>query len=465
MSSSRGFCRILFSVLCSMSSVVGLALAQEPPRDPAVTETPVSTVAPELGSAIESWPFYLALQQGERGPLCLVHPVAGPGPMIDPIDPDLVEQSQDGMRIAYPARIRGKWQVIVDQKPAFEKHVPVVARPRFSPDGSHLAFIAQKQGKEYVVLDGEPGPLFDAISRKSGLTFDSTGTRFAYVARRRAKWVVVIDGAPGKECEDVCIFPPLQFDAGGEHVFYVTKQSGWDVPVLDGQEGAPLERVGECHLSPVGGRYACVVAIGFKRRMLLDGQLGPEYDQIRCPSFSPDGRHLAYFGIRGGKPLLVVDGQESGEHGTPSAEGILFSPDGLRTAFATQVDSRWQAVVGGEGGPFYDNLLARTPCFSEDGAHVGYVGLTREGAYVSVVDGVETGAPVRGVAPESILACFAGSTWHVAHPSPDGTRVVVDGVAGPGYERVLMPIQHTSDGISYFAIREGTLFRVTQSLH
>ncbi len=42
----------------------------------------------------------------------------------------------------------------------------------------------------------------------------------------------------------------------------------------------------------------------------LDGVEGTNYREIRCLTFSPDGRRLAYGAVRGDKCLVIVDGRE-----------------------------------------------------------------------------------------------------------------------------------------------------------
>jgi len=86
-----------------------------------------------------------------------------------------------------------------------------------------------------------------------------------------------------------------------------------------------------------GCRLAIVTALGDKQLVLLDGQAGPEYDEI-CegdPVFSPDGKCVAYTARKGDKWLVVVDGQAG-----PEYDGIACGPVFLKHGTAEYISQR-----------------------------------------------------------------------------------------------------------------------------
>jgi roadblock/LC7 domain-containing protein len=65
--------------------------------------------------------------------------------------------------------------------------------------------------------------------------------------------------------------------------------------------------------------------------VVVDGQPGPEYDEVWCPVFSQDGKRVAYASKKDAKWLVVVDGQPG-----PDYDWIIdmeFSPDGKSVAY------------------------------------------------------------------------------------------------------------------------------------
>jgi hypothetical protein len=102
-----------------------------------------------------------------------------------------------------------------------------------------------------------------------------------------------------------------------------------------------------------------------KKRVVVDGEEGKEYDRVDSPFFlffSPDSKRVAYRARRGDKMFVVVDGEEGKEYdgvGSP-----FFSPDSRRVAYlAGRGDGDGDkmfvgfVVVDGEEGKEYDDFL------------------------------------------------------------------------------------------------------------
>lgn len=118
----------------------------------------------------------------------------------------------------------------------------------------------------------------------------------------------------------------------------------------------------------------------------MDGHADPEFDAIFNPSFSPDGKHLAYAAVQGERFhrqwALVVDGQ-AGE-GHSQIGNWAFSPDGKHLAYVAQVGGvpnphefgqlfdpfwggKWAVVLDGQAGTEYSVILPGTLLLGSDG--------------------------------------------------------------------------------------------------
>jgi len=98
-------------------------------------------------------------------------------------------------------------------------------------------------------------------------------------------------------------------------------------------------------ISFVGAHLAWGEARGRKCRMLIDGQVGPEYDGISFVVFSPDGKRLAYAATRGREGFVVVDGKEGPKYpGLALGSEPTFRPDGSVEYVAAKDDGFYRVV-------------------------------------------------------------------------------------------------------------------------
>ena len=231
-----------------------------------------------------------------------------------------------------------------------------------------------------------------------------------------------------------------------------------------GVRSAPL-------FSPDGRRMAYKVALPEKTRaIVVDGQVGPEVDQITDDTtvFSPDSRYLAYVAQKGKKQFLVLDGQMGAEY--DEVYGITFSPSGKRWAAVARnakqsfllVDGtavldfdfftwprlyvtddhvsctimkgdKYALAVDGMTGPFCDDLDPSFVKMNADGRRYGYRA-RRDGRWTLALDGKE------GQGCDGILTWdFSPDGAHVACAIKRGEKfaMLLDGVAaGPEFDRI-----------------------------
>ena len=316
--------------------------------------------------------------------------------------------SPDGKRVAYAARKGKKWSVVVDgqagpQYDGFGKGALI-----FSPDGKRVAYVAKKGDKWFVVVDGQSGPEYDGIL-EGGLIFSPDGKRVAYGALKGDKWHVVVDGQAGPEYEGI-LQGTLIFSPDGKRESYIAKKhcrvvNKWAkngmwvdkwVAVVDGQAGPEYDEICERPVfSPDGKR----VAYGAINRpfgedeeclAVIDGHPGQKYYRVAGLTFSPDGERMAYRAIKGDKSFVVIDNQ-AGPNYYMIREGPVFSPDGKRVAYsAVNADVRFFkqfVVVDGQAGPEYESIGIGTIIFSSDGSHISYVAGKGAEGVVAIDDG------------------------------------------------------------------------------
>ncbi|MEX2215238.1 MAG: hypothetical protein WD768_13985 [Phycisphaeraceae bacterium] len=193
-------------------------------------------------------------------------------------------------------------------------------------------------------------------------------------------------------------------------------------------------------VSPSNRRIAFVILRDGLRYAVLDGVEGKPYRRIGGLVFSPDSSRLSYIAKRSdGKVLVVVDEKESEDFDALGRGPATFSPDGKRLAFAGLREGKWRVLIDGEAGEAYEAIGAIL--FSPDSKRVAYPAL-KEGKWRAVVDGQEHAA-VTEIGRNEII--FSPDSKHVAYAAIDGNQqnMMVDGIPG-----------RTFDGITGFGFSE-----------
>ena len=174
-------------------------------------------------------------------------------------------------------------------------------------------------------------------------------------------------------------------------------------------------------------------------------QQGAKYDGVKYLEFSSDGAHLAFFGQRGSKWVLVLDGQERSPEYV-DVTPVVFQPHGTSWAYgACAMDQSCQLVVDGRAtGEAYEQVSF--PQYSLDGKRIAYLSETKE-KWTPVVDGKPLGPPAEaysywGFSPNGAHFFVCGDVKKV------GWTYVLDGHPGPGFS-VVGPIAFSNDGKDY----------------
>lgn len=397
--------------------------------------------------------FFLGLAASATRSGCRVAKVAGnildgftvrvdgkPGPRYEMIAKETPVFSDDGRSVAYAVRRLGDWMWVVNgvEGPAFpeltatsfafsadgrrhayvgiprfrqstlivdgkiqaegtwEDTMPWDAAPLFSADGSRLAYVEARRSekKMRVNLDGKPGPWYNGIAICTSLGFGAFGTssgELSGAAAERAR--------PG-------VFS-MHFSADSRRFAYGMFEAGQSGLIVDGRQIGLHEAYGfDFVFSPDARDYATMMWDG-KKRWILSGKSDPmeiEFILDWSLTYSPDSRHLAFFGTREGKQAIWLDGKPAPcdipFEDCLNGKVICFSPDSKRLAFLVRTETTMHWIVDGKADPgakFIGSNL--TLDFSPDSRHYAYAATDAVGEEVRVVlDGV-----VR--AKHAVIAC------------------------------------------------------------
>jgi hypothetical protein len=305
-----------------------------------------------------------------------------------------------------------------------------------------------------------------------------SGLAVADIASRGSERTLSIDGVARSAYRHIAAF---SFSELGSHFAFaeVSAETGIATLVIDDAE-FPLEPrqqiVSGPHLSPDGGRWACVLRERDDVFVRTAERLAGPYQDVRSVTFSRDGRRMGVVAKVRGFWTVIVDDREvsSGDDAGP----VVFDRSGRHVAASIKGGSMWHVMRDETVGDGHLGIAAGSLVFSRDGARLGFAaGSSAEGRYV-VVDG--TPSPLwSDVSVDSSLfspdgrhtACWVSSrgSWRllvddtvatsdVSRPglvtfSEDGRhlaftewvgrngpwRVVCDGVPGPLFDEVGIP--------------------------
>ena len=222
-----------------------------------------------------------------------------------------------------------------------QRRLAIVSQPAevlISNDLEHVAVIDQHGRKQRLTVDGKIGPESDTIQfvKHDGPLFSRRGVPVLYARADCGRWRFVSNGVPGPECD------------------------AWTNLTSGGTDRTTIAYT--------------AVEVSRKAFVAIDGQPGPTYADVSCPTISPDGTRIAYVAYTRQGPhrkyILVIDGRAGPEYdeiAIPSS-GIwsVFSPDSTRTAFVARFGLGWRVVTDGKPGPAYDEIAPDSLSFSRD---------------------------------------------------------------------------------------------------
>jgi hypothetical protein len=137
----------------------------------------------------------------------------------------------------------------------------------------------------------------------------------------------------------------------GALVFQSNRDGNWEVHSMmppygfvrrlthdDGPDGEPA-------LSPDGGRVAYVHDGDLYVRSSMGGEGHKVADAAAWPTWSPDGKSIAYEAGFEGRNGIAVAGRGKGEHGAPGDRHPAWSPNGNTIAYECLVGDHWHICL------------------------------------------------------------------------------------------------------------------------
>jgi Tol biopolymer transport system component/predicted Ser/Thr protein kinase len=321
--------------------------------------------------------------------------------------------SRDGSRLVFE-RDRKIWTAAADGSGARavpgvpSKYYNVPSGPAFSPDGRSIAYFHPERGPngDLWVVPAEGGPprrLTQDLREGGWPVWTADGQWIVFSSARagsRTLWQVPVDGGSplplttGAGADDE---PDLGAD--GRHLVYSNVRHTWELRIrdlADGQERALLERRGE----------------------------------LLFPLFSPDGRHLTFFGRADyAVAIWTMAADGSGLRQLTGGRELNHQPrwgaDGSEIYFyqvAPGISFRRIPAVGGASTAFRDWewQVQNSPFFSPDGRFIAY---TRQRPLDAPPDTPEA-LVVHEVATGQERE-LPGEHSHMGRWSPDGRELVV----------------------------------------
>jgi len=205
----------------------------------------------------------------------------------------------------------------------------------------------------------------------------------------------------------------------------------WRV-IVDGQIGNSYLQIrdGSLTLSPNNARLAYVARKADGWRLIVSGVEGPPAAEISAPIFSPDSRHIAAIAGRDGKYWITRDGKPGQPYAAIIEGSLTFSGNSARLAYVAREGKQFRMVLDGQAGPRFDQI--GPPVFSPDGKHLAYA--ARQGKRWRVVRDGKAG-PLMDYAWGPV---FSADSLRLAYSAHVGRKaqVVVDGKACKSHDAV-----------------------------
>jgi formylglycine-generating enzyme required for sulfatase activity/Tol biopolymer transport system component len=246
--------------------------------------------------------------------------------------------------------------------------------------------------------------------------------------------VVLVDGRAHQE--ELDNIGPISFSPDGQRVAYPAKKGSKWVVVVDGQAGPDYENIslGSSIFSPDSKHFVYGATKGNKWFIVMDSKVMPEseYDAVGHFTFSPDSSRFVYASGKANEQHIVVDGRIGEVY--EQIDMPKFSPDSSRLAYMAEKNNKQFMVVDGRAEKMYERV--GNPLFSPDSKHFAYLAEIKDekldrGQLLVVLDGKE-GKKYDGLN----TPIFSKDSKHIAYSVIEGDyrMVVVDDIEGPQFK-------------------------------
>ena len=117
--------------------------------------------------------------------------------------------------------------------------------------------------------------------------------------------------------------------------------------------------------------------------MVIDGKMGPKYDKILLPVFSPDSSHLSYMVQKEKKWKIVIDEKEK-KLAYDFITNPIYSPNSKHLCYMAKKNDSWGIVIDDKESVYYDGLAI--PTFSPDAKYLAYAALKDHKWFIVIDD-------------------------------------------------------------------------------
>jgi len=234
----------------------------------------------------------------------------------------------------------------------------------------------------------------------------------------------------------------LTFSKDAKQFAYITGENNNNFLVLNGKEiheTSPNSAISMGGFSPDGKHFAYLAGYISRspndsdyRYMVVDGNKGQVYDEIRWFSWSSDSQHYAYYGAKNSREIWVLDGKEFSSHAKVGS--FVFSPDGEGYAYSYQTENnQWVVVINGKESLPYERVDS-TPVFSSDGKRVAFMA-QKNGFWYVTVDGQQQAKGYQRIG-ELLFSPDGKQFAYVAYDENYKRLLVLNGKAGQAYDDI-----------------------------
>lgn len=307
--------------------------------------------------------------------------------------------------------------------------------PVVSPNSRHWAAIVQKDGAARVMMDGQVSRGYDMVHE---LLFSPDSTKLAYVAEDGEEFFVFVNQDRHPSFAAMDAQEGLVFSGDSKHLAYVamTGQDDWAV-VKNGKPGPDYDEIRHVTFSPDSSRLAYAARKDDRWHLVEKGgeeNKGPAYDEIRRVAFSPDSEQLAAIAMSDNAAFVIKDGEQSEAYDFITGE-LVFSRDSERLAYSVLDGQQMRMVVDDEPGPAYDEIGAYL--FSPDGGELAY--MANDGGQGRIVHAGDEHPAYESVG----LPVFSPDGTHLAYTAYQDEQwfIIKDGEkTGPEFDNIQDPV-------------------------
>ncbi len=331
----------------------------------------------------------------------------------------------------------------------------IAQRLVFSPDGNHLAYVVWKDdGMCCVIRDGTEIPMPDAGIDVQSLTFSPDSRHLLYKAHSRSGGACFfIDGVQSElyqQIESMAVTSQWQVTPGNDAHRQMVHAGNERLVVA----GAPATGNSWITFSPDGRHIAYWVSKRSREfRPIVDSFEGVVSEELGWIVFSPDSTRALYSVKRDGEWFVVHQVHHDDtwkvvrqSEGYRTVSQPVFSSDGRHDAYQATSGSRYTVVTDGVPGRLHQRIVSRAR-FVPGTNGVCFWCSRPDGAFAFLVDGNERIVLARR--PVFSLSTDGSRMAYLA-PEPRGTRVAVHDVV-TGKERTVARGRYISVGRPAFS--------------